>query len=108
MNTELATLLEVFAPTYLDVLPADKSYGVTYTLIMGQDDTYESGQPLGERLSYMVRVFQKAYVHANITAICAALRAAGWCLGPRTLIREEADGGYYQYNIEITKWGAIN
>lgn len=108
MNTELAALLEAFAPTYLDVLPASVDYGITYTLIMGQDDTYESGLPLGERLSYMIRVFQRTYNHANITAICAALRAAGCGLGPRTLTREEADGGYYQYNIEITKWGAIS
>lgn len=104
MNEALAMLLEAYAPTYIDVLPTAIDHGITYTLISEADDAHESGGPLGERSSFMIRVFQKTHSKTEITNICAALRAAGWGVGPRSCIRDEQND-YYQYNFTTTKWG---
>jgi len=106
MNTTLAALLETYAPTYYDVLPASTTHGITYTLFSCQDDPHESGEPLGERIYYMIRLFQATYSETEIRALRAALRAAGYGVGSRTTIKN-AELGYFQHNFEITKWGVI-
>jgi len=104
MNDELYALLALHGSAYYDVMPAKETAGITYTRTLVQPIMHESGLPLGEVWSYIVRVFQAAYSQAAIDALCAALRAAGWSVGPLEQIELDDAQTHYMTPIMISKW----
>ena len=108
MNEELYALLSAIKPTYHMELPSGASEGIVYQLAFSGDGEYESGAPLAETYTYRITIYQTTFNGAAISAVCSALRAAGWAIQSREQLKQQ-DGttDYYQHVIDVAKRSMI-
>jgi hypothetical protein len=104
VNEELYALLSAIKPTYHMEMPSGVSEGIVYQLAYAADTAYETGQPLAETYTYRITIYQDTYNGAMISAVCSALRAAGWAIQSREQLKQQ-DGttDYYQHVIDVAK-----